>query len=274
MKKIKVAIVAAVASLSAMSPAFPSAFARFYASPRALSMGDAWVAMADDSSSVSANPAAMVQLERAEAALSYADLYGADGLAASRLAAVFPSDAAAAGFDWERLGLPGIYREDKITVAFARQLSGVLASGIGLKVLSAEVSGFEAPFYSHTRAAALNAGVLWQMSDVFVAGLAADDINEPEVAAGRRLPATYRFGIRYHPFDSGLVCAEVDSSGTGLRAGFETVVGGALAVRLGIAGGRPTFGFGIISRVAALDFALLTDSDLGLLTFAGLRIKI
>lgn len=269
------AFFAAFAIVLSLTAALSAAFDNFHASPRALAMGGAWVAVADDSLSASANPAGMVQLSRAEAAASYADLYGADGLAANRVSAVFPSGASAAGADWERLGLPGVYYEDKITAAFARQMSDVLSAGFGLKILRSEVVGFDAPFYPGSRnAAAFGAGILWQLSDSIIAGFAADNINEPRISDDERLSSAARFGIRYHPFDGGLIAAELESAEKKLRAGFETVVGGALAVRLGLDRGRPTFGFGFITPFLKVDFAVLTDSNLGLLTCAGLRMQI
>lgn len=252
-----------------------AAFIRFAPSARVLSLGGASAALADDASAVRSNPAGMVQSDGIAVACGYADIYAADGLYRADTSAVYARGASAWGVSWEKLGLPGIYDEDVAAVAFARQISDSTSVGAAVSSYRSEVTDFTAPFYKGARSVAgFTLGVLWQISDDWLAAAVADNINEPRLADGEKLAQSARLGLRYHPFAGGLVTAEHEPAGNVLRCGFEVVVGGMLPVRVGVERGRPTFGFGIEAGLVSVDFALLSDNNLGQLYQAGFRMKL
>ncbi|PKN02105.1 MAG: hypothetical protein CVU77_01405 [Elusimicrobia bacterium HGW-Elusimicrobia-1] len=252
-----------------------AAFIRFPSSARVLSLGGASAALADDASAVRSNPAGMVQSDGIALACGYADIYAADGLYRAETAAVYARGASAWGISWEKLGLQGTYDEDVAAIAFARQISDSTSVGAAVSSYKSEVKNFTTPFYKGPRSAAGFAlGVLWQISDDILAAAVADNINEPQLADGEKLAQSARLGLRYHPFASGLVTAEHETAGNVLRCGFEVVIGGMLPVRVGVERGRPTFGFGIETGFISIDFALLSDHNLGQLYQTGVRMKL
>lgn len=268
--------VALVSFAALLHPTIASAaFIRFPPSARVLSLGGASAALADDASAVRANPAGMVQSEGIAIASGYADIYAADGLYRAETSAVYARGTSAFGVSWEKLGLPGIYDEDVAVFSFAKQISDSASVGAAVSSYRSEVKDFTAPFYKGARSAAgLALGVLWQISDDWLAGAVADNINEPRLVDGEKLAQSARLGLRYHPFAGGLVTAEHEPAARIFRCGFEVVVGGMLPVRIGVERGRPTFGFGIKAGLVSVDFALLSDHNLGQFYQAGFRMKL
>ena len=77
---------------------------QLFVGTRPLSMGGAFIAVADDANTITWNPAGLPGLRRTEFTTTYADLY-AMGITQSYLGFVKPfSDRVALGFDWSNVG--------------------------------------------------------------------------------------------------------------------------------------------------------------------------
>jgi len=256
-------------------------FEDFPVSPRILSMGGASTVLSDDASSVYTNPSGMVQCQKIEINSSYADLYGADGLYFGSLSIVLPLSGVAWGFSWQRMELPLVYNENVFTFSFAKQLSDYISAGISVNNLRSSILGLEVPVKQNTTSiAALNAGVMWQFNDEWMGGVLFERINEPSLSSylgggSQKLNSYQRAGIKYQPFDSGIVALEYIFGLNEISAGFEVIVGNILPLRIGVNHGRLTFGAGVeIQRWGGVDFALLTDANLGNLYYGGFRFKL
>jgi len=276
-------VFAALASFPQVFLCAAGMFEDFPVSPRVSAMGGASAALADDASSVRSNPAGMVQCGKTEFESSYTNLYDADGLYLGSLSAVFPSGVYAWGVSWQRLSLTGIYSEDIFSFAFARQFSDSVSLGLSVSDLRSCVSGFESDFYKNdVKAAALDAGVLWQPADDWMLGAVFEKINEPTPSgSSEKLYSRQMAGLKYQPFDGGMAVFEYDFSHREVSAGFEVVVGKILPVRLGVNRGRMTFGIGIDIASGligggggGIDFAMITDSNLGNLYSGGLKFRL
>lgn len=98
------------------------------AGARAPGLGDAFTALADDAYAIHYNPAGLAQLERPQFAAAYSKLYAglSDGseIGASQLAYAHPLSRGrngALGVSWERFSLSGLYSEQSLSAAYARQ---------------------------------------------------------------------------------------------------------------------------------------------------------
>lgn len=251
------------------------AFEDFSSSPRILSLGGAFVALSDDASATNTNPAGLVQLQKTELIASYSNMYNADGLFRGHLAMATPVEVSAVGLSFNRLSLPGIYDEDIFSLALARQLSDHISVGISIKLLTNEVYNFNASFYKGRKyLTTYDIGILYQLTDSWIFGLSGYDLNEPLIAEGEKNNSFLKVGVRYHPFESGLVVFDYDTFEREIAVGFEVVVGELLPLRLGLKNLKPTFGFGIEHKFINFDFAILSDKNLGLLSQIGVRVKI
>ena len=105
---------------------------------RPLSMGGAFIAVADDANTITWNPAGLPGLRRTEFTSTYSDLY-AMGITQSYIGFVRPfSDRIALGLDWANIGFDDkelLYSENKLNLALGIQAHRKFAFGITLKYL-------------------------------------------------------------------------------------------------------------------------------------------
>ena len=102
---------------------FSQAFGQYdqlFVGSRPLSMGGAFIAVADDANAITWNPAGLPGLRRTEFTSTYADLYDM-GINQSYLGFVRPfSDRIAIGIDWSNVGFDDkelAYSENKLNFA-------------------------------------------------------------------------------------------------------------------------------------------------------------
>ncbi len=266
-----------LASTFYLLPAVYGAFESAHiTSPRILSMGGAGAALSNDAAAVNINPAGLVQIEKSELNASYSNIYNADGLFRGYIAYAAAPESNGIGVSWSRLSLPGIYAEDIFAFAVARQLSDEVAAGLSIKIFSNEVIGSEYDFYGKRKyAAGYDIGILYQFTSDWIAGILYENLNEPAISSeDKKLKSSLKIGIRFHPFESGVIVADFDIRRNAYFAGFETIIGKVFCVRIGMNDLRPTFGCGITYGLFTFDLGLLSDNNLGFLTQAGVRIRI
>ena len=122
---------------------------QLFVGTRPLSMGGAFVAVADDANTITWNPAGLPGLRRTEITSTYANLYNL-GITQSYLGFVRPfSDRIALGFDWSSVGYDDnelAYSENKLNFAVGVQPHKLFSFGFTLKYLMRDMLLDEASY--------------------------------------------------------------------------------------------------------------------------------
>ncbi len=249
---------------------------------RAMAMGGAFVAVANDATAVRWNPAAIAALQRQEVAFAYADHFGL-GLKDSYLSYVLPmADNHALGLDWSYrgfddmragLGLKNLQNQFGFAYGYRngiqrlRRWVGNAAIGVGGKYLSHSTDLDGASAMSAT-GLGLDLGLLMPLPGNLRLGLVAQDLGgtsvEHESGLSEELyTGHYRLGLAWRPLEGLTLASEVDDY---LRFGGEYWLAGQLALRAGVKtelnspdtfadATTPSFGLGFKYRFAQLDYA-------------------
>ena len=260
--------------------------------PRAMGMGNAFVAVADDVSAVFYNPAGLAGLKSWETTFSYSKLYvGISNLDESFIAAGMPlGGLGSVGVSWYKY-YTGLYTEDVFSFAYAYKISSIKTSlGVNVKYL---VKGYTAnewtignPFFLTDSGAdllsvnALSYGVSllsgYLIKNLTI-GLFVDDINNPNVALKGEeiLPKTIRGGAAYAIDKNIVVSTELFYRGGDYKlhlggeiVGFKAGDAGILSFRAGGGFGtsnylNATAGFGFRFNIPGLDLG--SDINYGFL---------
>jgi len=181
-------------------------------SARAMGMGGAFTAVADDSTAVFWNPSGLVQLQRPELSSMYLGGYDLDvgSLSTSVVTASVPVLASSAvGVGYVATGDPDLYTERTLTACYAQSLDGLslpLSLGIAVSNLALSYRGYDPAdplFAKHDSSDghSISAGVLYYPHSglrlaAHVANVAASDLSlaEPEipsVGVAMRVGAAY-----------------------------------------------------------------------------------
>lgn len=175
---------------------------------RPLGMAGAYVALADDASAIIFNPAGLGQIERTELSAAYDRLYAGlsdDNLGRGSISYVHPSqNYGAFALNLTMLNTP-LYRESAITLGYGRFMK-VSYLGLNAKLLFA---GFEENDYTRidplfnngmsVDGMALDLGILHKFSDNISFGLAALNINQPNIALDEaaKVPLVIQTGMAF-----------------------------------------------------------------------------
>lgn len=175
---------------------------------RPMGMGGAFVALADDTSAIMFNPAGLGQIKKAEFAAAYDKLYaglGDDSLGRGLISYVYPSQFYGAfAVNTTMLHTP-LYKETTVTFGYGRAL-GSLYLGMNAKGLFASFDTNDYteldPLFNNgtsTNGVAIDLGMLYKITDSISFGLAALNVNQPNMAlsedAESKVPVTLQTGI-------------------------------------------------------------------------------
>ena len=174
-----------------------------------MGMGGAFVALADDTSAIMFNPAGLGQIDKAQVTAAYDRLYaglGDDNLGRGLVSYVQPSQHYGAfALNLSLLNVP-LYKETTVAFGYGRSF-GPAYLGLSVKGLFAN---FEENDYTRldplfneygtsTNEMALDLGFLYKLSDSMSFGLAALNVNQPNMAldedADAEVPLTLQTGI-------------------------------------------------------------------------------
>lgn len=243
---------------------------------RQAAMGQAFTAIADDSGSVPANPAGLINLSVPELTAVYGKLYQglSDNSDIGRGYFGFASPVkrwlpGAAAFSWDETRLTEAYAETSFSVSYATRAWRGLSTGLTLKYLR---KGYEAdpytavdPLFSggYSKAAlGLDLGAHYRLSPTYTFGLLLRNINRPDLGIGEKdpLPSQARLGAAYW-LRNGVVSVD---AGFGedfeLAMGAEYVLHRKYPLRLGLNvsdNARRNVSFGLGARMASfgLDYS-------------------
>ncbi len=176
---------------------------------RPMGMGGAFVALADDNSAITFNPAGLGQIERTEFAAAYDKLYaglGDDSLGRGYVSYVYPSRShGALAVNLAFLHTP-LYKETTVTFGYGKPL-GPLYLGLNTKGLftyfKENVYTQRDPLFSNDNTSssglALDLGMMYKLTNSLSFGLAAINVNEPNMALDEdedaEVPLTLQTGL-------------------------------------------------------------------------------
>lgn len=173
-----------------------------------MGMGGAFVALADDTSAILFNPAGLGQIEKAELAAAYDKLYaglGDDNLGRGLISYVYPSQSHGAfAVNTSLLHTP-LYKETTITLGYGRAIGrmylGANAKGLFASFDENEYTEIDPLFADSTSVSGVGVdlGLLYRLTDSFSFGLAALNVNQPNMALGEdaesKVPFTLQTGL-------------------------------------------------------------------------------
>jgi hypothetical protein len=246
-------------------------FEHMLLSTRTVSLGNAFVSIADDPSATADNPAGLTGIPTLSAMATYQRPYGVDGLNEGVIAAAVPAGPVSLGVSWFHRGLGGALSEDMMTVAVARDLKRTsedasLSIGANVDLARVSVTGGDA-----ATAVAVGAGVLLRPFAFIGLGYSIRAINQPEfdlVPGGASTPlrCSQAAGLAYYWQQRVVLTAETREDADGVwraHGGVELVAGPVLSLRAGLDGTHPAVGAGVTARGWTLDMGMSTHDSLG-----------
>ena len=251
---------------------------------RALALGGAYVAIADDASALLWNPGALGCLERMEAQLTHVE-NGEIGSREEYAAFVLPSWRwGVAGLSIQHFAVGGIEARDdrnlrldsdlsdsetEITLGFGRALGPALSLGGAVKMQRQSLAGFSGSGLGADLGLLLRPGLVlgsdaaW--SERLTLGLSLRNALAPSLRLDRESvpdPATARCGLAYrHPFLGGrslvatLDLEQATAIGVELHSGLEFTLHPMLTLRAGSSHGALTAGTSVRWHDLAFDYA-------------------
>ena len=225
-------------TLMIISALFGQQYDQLFVGTRPLSMGGAFIAVADDANTITWNPAGLPGLRRTEFTTTYADLY-AMGITQSYLGFVKPfSDRVALGFDWSNVGSDDtelLYAENKMNLAIGVQPHRKVSFGITLKYLMRDMQ-LDGTSYGKSSGVGYDAGLLIQPLKNLRLGVGLYDLGGTQVAYEDKSTETilgqaFKLGISYMPIDGLILAADY---GDRYHFGAEYILASRLSFRAGV----------------------------------------
>ncbi len=232
------AFIALLAALGAPRAARATPSSQVPVGPRAIGMGGAFSALADDASALFWNPAGLARVGHQEVTGSYANLYDT-GTKDNLVSFVLPlSPDRAAGADWYHSGFDdGVlgFSENRVTLGAALKLRPWLWAGAGGKLLTRGTS-LDGLNIASGRGFGLDLGLLASPADRWRLGLVGQDLTgtslrSPEGQRERAYPRNLRLAAAYVWSNIGTAAFDVDDR---WHLGVEATPHPLLALRGGI----------------------------------------
>ena len=203
-------ILVVLAGLGVLTPqlARAAAFDFIPSGARAVGMGGAYTAVADDPNAVYWNPAGLAGIRRAGLALNHLDVQTLGLVSYDQLIYAQPfvyRNAVAAS--WTRLGLSGLvnwlnYAENTFVFTYQQNLFTGFSLGLNFKVLQIQYSNSAAGY-------GLDLGARCQIMPELAAAVVVPNVNSPELywasGAYERIPADLRAGLAAYPLPETIV---------------------------------------------------------------------
>ena len=205
---------------------------------RPLSMGGAFIAVADDANTITWNPAGLPGLRRTEFTSTYSDLY-AMGINQSYIGFVRPfSDRVAVGLDWSNIGFNDkelLYSENKLNFALGIQAHRKFAFGLTLKYLMRDMQ-LDGTSYGKSSGFGYDMGFLFQPLKRMKVGLGVYDLTGTQISYKDRtneeiLGQAFKLGISYMPINGLTFAADY---GDRIHLGAEYVLASRISFRAGV----------------------------------------
>ena len=206
---------------------------------RPLSMGGAFIAVADDANTITWNPAGLPGLRRTEFTSTYSDLY-AMGITQSYIGFVRPfSDRIALGLDWANIGFDDkelLYSENKLNLALGIQVHRKFAFGITLKYLMRDMQ-LNGTSYGKGSGIGYDIGLIFQPLKTIKFGMGFYDLGGTQISYKedktneKILGQAFKLGISYMPINGLTLAADY---GDRAHFGVEYVLANRISFRFGM----------------------------------------
>ena len=206
---------------------------------RPLSMGGAFIAVADDANTITWNPAGLPGLRRTEFTSTYSDLY-AMGITQSYIGFVRPfSDRIALGLDWANIGFDDkelFYSENKLNLALGIQVHRKFAFGITLKYLMRDMQ-LNGTSYGKGSGIGYDIGLIFQPLKTIKLGMGFYDLGGTQISYKedktneKILGQAFKLGISYMPINGLTLAADY---GDRAHFGVEYVLANRISFRFGM----------------------------------------
>ncbi len=257
---------------------------------RAMGMGGAFVAVADDVTALHWNPAGLASLQGVQLFGMRTSAYSVDGLSEDAALAAYGTGSMGYGVGWMRTGaedpyVGDLYSEDTLLAGYgAKTPIDGLAAGIALKRFSIEAPGYEYvndPAYVSGGDDAYSAdlGALYRRGKWSVGGVVrnlgepklqllsstADEDLDP-IMSELRIGGTYLFRdimLMTAEWRAPREVPEYYESHYSINLGTEVWFYDAFALRVGMNRGRITAGLGMRTKHVQVDVALLSERRIG-----------
>jgi len=252
---------------------------------RAMGMGGAFVAVADDVTALHWNPAGLAGLPGVQVFGMRTSVYSVDGLSEDAVLTSYGTGSMGYGLGWMRTGAADLYSEDTLLAGYGTEtpIDG-LAAGITLKRFSVEAPGYE--YYNDPAFAAggddayaADLGALYRRGKWSV-GATVRNLGEPKlqllsttaeedldaIVSELRLGGTYLFRDVMMMTVEWRAPREVPDyydSQYVINFGSEVWFYDAFALRAGMNRDRITAGLGMRTKHVQIDVALLSERRIG-----------
>ncbi len=282
MRTLLAPLVVLIAAL-ALATAASANFVEIETGARAMGMGGAFVAVADDVTALHWNPAGLAALDRIQVFGMRTSVYGVDAISEDSAIAGWGTGRRGVALGWARTGAKDLYNEDTIVLGAgaATPIEG-LRAGLAVKRLSVDAPGYD--YYNDPNfntdgdaAFAADIGCLYRRP-TWSAGAVVRNIGEPELQLIETTETTdpiyteLRVGGSYTFREVMLMSAEwrvpreapafYDEKAS-LNLGTEIWFYDAFALRAGMNRDRITAGLGLKSKNLLIDVALLSERRIG-----------
>ena len=252
---------------------------------RAMGMGGAFVAVADDVTALHWNPAGLAGLPGVQVFGMRTSVYSVDGLSEDAVLTSYGTGSMGYGLGWMRTGAADLYSEDTLLAGYGTEtpIDG-LAAGITLKRFSVEAPGYE--YYNDPAFAAggddayaADLGALYRRGKWSV-GATVRNLGEPKlqllsttaeedldpIMSELRLGGTYLFRdvmLMTVEWRAPREAPEYYENQYSINLGSEVWFYDAFALRAGMNRDRITAGLGIRTKHVQIDVALLSERRIG-----------
>jgi hypothetical protein len=284
-KKFSVALLIVMGSFLVLASSIyasdAGAFLRIGAGARALAMGGAFTAIADDATAAYWNPAGLTQLEKQEVSSMYTNQFGLNiGYSFLNYARVF-SEKNAFALSWIRLSADNIPKtgldengrpiiidyfkeeDNAVLLSAARRLKEKISLGANIKTISGRIGEVNASGFG------IDLGVLFSLSNSLKTGLVIKNIGANlkwNTGHSDTLPLTTTLGMAYKTTNNKVTVAVDIEKRTNrplkFRGGAELWLSKDIAIRVGMNGENFTAGAGLRIGKLSLDYAYMSH-DLG-----------
>jgi hypothetical protein len=282
-QKAAILLLTSVFSLGCWAIPCEAYFERIILSSRTVSLGGAFVSLADDPSAAVVNPAGLTQITSIHLLTTYDRPYGLSDLEEHYVAAAVPTSIGVLGLSWHRLALRDVTSEDLFTIAFARDYirnsqDASLTFGGSLDI--ARVA-FADVFDRSKTVITGSLSVLLRPFPIIGMGYTARNIGQPsldlmEGGGKTHLKATHAFGWSYH-WERRFIISYQRERGQDRRwrdrLGLEMRIRDDLQLRAGLNRGDVTGGLGVTVSGLAVDVGVESHESLGLSYLVSLGIK-
>lgn len=247
------------------------------AGARPLAMGEAYVAVADDASSIYWNPAGLSCLDYPEVLYMYNQWF--IDIKHQNFDVAFPTENGTfagaftlldsgdiQGYDSGGAETTTIKSSDSsLGFGWGRRINANFSVGLGLKYISETLENYQG------NSTAIDLGLIYRFNPAFSVGAAIQNVGSPMkfITADTPLPQTMRLGMAYKSrlFGDDIILAtdyvSLSDQTSSTNLGFEYLFRDMLALRTGSTGGNLTAGVGLLASFYRLDYAYLAHSDLG-----------